>query len=659
MIQKKLVVITICLILILINTGNTYSQINSDPLVKNRIKTTVQLLNLWDSVNNDEINIKDPFTINDWEHLFVKEYNLAVSNNNKDLVFKLSIPLSFIYHAETKFKKGIPLLEHLFEQKDKLSSVRYKQVCIKLEEEYRASNNIEKALVIRKERITNKFIDNYWEIYKDCGLYDAALKDYLQFVKIPELYSIKRLQYYFQLGELYFQMQKFDSAGNIYNKALKEATLTISENNKTKRYEKNKLIYWEACFMGLLIKSNIEKGDYSNAIPILKYDISKSFENSDNKIVKMNALSKAYMQNNQLIEAKKYIDSVSILLAEKTTKQLEIDHLLIFSDYYAKINKIDSSLFFFKNYNTKKDIVYKDIEKNQSVLVLAQMEISNRRTELLESNKSLTQSNQSLIESNRKNSEQKTVLLILLFFLILSIIVGGIIYRNSLAKSRYTAKITAQNILINENSNKIEAQFNHNEILLKELHHRVKNNLQVMYSLLNLQKRRNQDKDTIETLSSIQNRIQTMALVHQNLYTSGDFEMVEIANYIKTLANHLEAIYKVDKKKIKIIFDIDESLKLAIETVVAIGLIINEAVSNSFKYAFQDIQNGKLFIKIKNEINETEIIIQDNGIGLGEIPKKENSLGMKLIKLMCLQLKATHSIEKTNGVTHYIKFNQA
>jgi two-component sensor histidine kinase len=346
------------------------------------------------------------------------------------------------------------------------------------------------------------------------------------------------------------------------------------------------------------------------------------------------------------------------LLSEKTTKQLELDHLFLFSDYYTKTNNNDSALYYFKRYNDYKDNIFKNIQKNQSVLVLAQMEISNRRTELLESNKSLTESNNSLTESNKKNSEQKTILLVLLFFLILSIIVGGIIYKNSLAKSRYTAKITAQNILINENSNKIEAQFNHNEILLKELHHRVKNNLQVMYSLLNLQKRRNQDKDTIETLSSIQNRIQTMALVHQNLYTSGDFEMVEIANYIKTLANHLEAIYKVDKKKIKIIFDIDESLKLAIETVVAIGLIINEAVSNSFKYAFQDVQNGKLYIKIKNEINETEIIIQDNGIGLAEVPKKENSLGMKLIKLMCLQLKATHSIEKSNGVTHYIKFNQ-
>ncbi len=642
----------------LINAGHSYSQTSSDPIVKNRIKTTVQLLNLWDSVNNNELNIKDPFTIDDWEQLVLKEYNLAVTQNNQDLIFKLSLPLSYIYHSETKFKKGIPLLALLYQQKDKLSPIRYKQVCIKLEEEYRASNNIEKALEIRKERINNKFIDNYWEIYKDCGLYDAAVKDYLQFVKIPELYTIKRLQYYFQLGELYMQMQKFDSAGIIYNKGLKEASLTIIENNKTNTYEKSKLIYWEACFMGLVIKSNIEKGDYSNAINILKYDIAQSFENSDNKIVKMNALAKAYIHNNQFIEARKYIDSVSGLLSEKTTKQLELDHLFLFSDYYTKTNNNDSALYYFKRYNHYKEEIYKNIQKNQSVLVLAQMEISNRRTALLESNKSLTESNKSLIESNKKNSEQKTILLVLLFFLILSIIVGAIIYKNSLAKSRYTAKIKAQNILINENSNKIEAQFNHNEILLKELHHRVKNNLQVMYSLLNLQKRRNQDKDTIETLSSIQNRIQTMALVHQNLYTSGDFEMVEIANYIKTLANHLEAIYKVDKKKIQIIFDIDEALKLPIETVVAIGLIINEAVSNSFKYAFQEVQNGKLFIKIKNELTETEIVIQDNGIGLAEVPKKENSLGMKLIKLMCLQLKATHSIEKSNGVTHYIKFNQ-
>jgi len=291
------------------------------------------------------------------------------------------------------------------------------------------------------------------------------------------------------------------------------------------------------------------------------------------------------------------------------------------------------------------------VQKNQSVLLLAQMEIANRRDELLESNKSL-------MESNKKNNTQKTILLGLIFSLILSIVVGGIIYINSLAKSRSTKKIEAQSKVINEHSIKMEAQLNHNEVLLKELHHRVKNNLQVMYSLLNLQKRRNQDADTIETLSSIQNRIQTMALVHQNLYTSGDFEMVEIANYIKTLAAHLKTIYKVDKKKIEILFEIDEYLKLPIETVVAIGLIVNEAVSNSFKYAFINKQNGFVNISIQQIEDETEITIQDNGEGIGQISKKENSLGVKLIKLMCLQLNAIHTMNQVNGVTHHIKFNK-
>ena len=232
------------------------------------------------------------------------------------------------------------------------------------------------------------------------------------------------------------------------------------------------------------------------------------------------------------------------------------------------------------------------------------------------------------------------------------------IYLNSIANTKSKNKIEAQNVMINAHSDKIEAQFNHNEILLKELHHRVKNNLQVMYSLLNLQKRRNKDADTIETLSSIQNRIQTMALVHQNLYNSGDFEMVEVLNYIKTLANHLALIYKVDKQKIDVQFDIDDTLKLPIETVVAIGLIVNEAVSNSFKYAFKNKEHGDILIKISSDENDTEIIVQDNGNGIKQENTKENSLGMKLIQLMCLQLKATHSLEKINGVKHHIKFNK-
>ncbi|MEK0422417.1 MAG: hypothetical protein RLZ95_327 [Bacteroidota bacterium] len=647
--RKATIILLLILSLLVNNTTYALNQHQEGWVQLERAKS-IELVNLWDSVNYHPAAFKDPYSTENWELLLYERYIKANEANDTALIFKLSIPLSFTYHSSSKFKKGIPILEYLLKQKDKLTDNQYKEVLIKLEEEYRASNLIEQAILIRKERIDRHFINNYWEIYRDCGLYDAAKKDLLQFVEVPPLYSTRRLFYYFLLGSLYMDMNAVDSAEQVYKTALKEADATIILNNKTKQYENQKLVYWKACFMGLIVKCNIEKGDYSNAISTLKYDISQSFENSDNKVDKMNTLGKAYIHFNQLIEAKTYLDSVTVLLSEKTAKKLQLEHLLTFADYYTRLNKSDSALYYYKLYNSYREDLYRNIQKNQSVLLLAQMEISNRRTELLESN-------QSLLESNKQNSKQKTALLGLLFCLVLAIVVATIIYVNSLAKSRSNEKIEAQNKLINDHSVKIEAQFNHNEILLKELHHRVKNNLQVMYSLLNLQKRRNKDLDTIETLSSIQNRIQTMALVHQNLYTSGDFEMVEIASYIKTLANHLESIYKVDKKKIEMNLEIDEALKLPIETVVAIGLIVNEAVSNSFKYAFKHKPNGNVNIIIENIANETVIMIQDNGDGIGHTPKKENSLGMKLINLMCLQLKATHSLEQNNGVTHQIKFN--
>jgi two-component sensor histidine kinase len=648
MIRKKIFKLSI--ILILISYWNVYANAQNKWLNEQNEKG-IKLIKLWDSIDKSADYVIDPFKIEAWGSKFEYEYYSALKRNEKELAFQLSIPLSYIYHSETKFNKGMPLLKNLLNNKNKINKKELELVLIKLEEEYRATNDIENAIIIRKERISNHFINNYWEIYRDCGLFEAAKKDLLHFQKIPAAYTTQRLSYYFLLGDLFMQMKEFDSAKNIYQIGLEAAKNTIIVNNNTHQYAKRKLLYWEACFMGLIAKSNIEKGDFKNAIGPLKYDISQSDENTDNKIEKMLALSKCYIYFNNLTQARVYLDSAKELFSEKISKTIQLTYLLTSSEYYKSINKNDSALFFYHAYNNYRDTLNNKIQKNQSILLLVQLEVANRRSELLESK-------QSLIDSNKQNNQQKTLLLILLFFLIISITVSATIYLNSLANTKSKNKIQAQSIMINAHSEKIEAQFNHNEILLKELHHRVKNNLQVMYSLLNLQKRRNKDTDTIETLSAIQNRIQTMALVHQNLYNSGDFEMVEVLNYITTLANHLSLIYKVDKQKIDIQFEIKDALKLPIETVVAIGLIVNEAVSNSFKYAFKHKENGRILIKIESGISEIEIVIQDNGNGIKEENTKENSLGMKLIKLMCLQLKATHTLEKINGVKHHIKFNK-
>jgi two-component sensor histidine kinase len=648
---KKAYILIIILINSLINTrAGNFTNID----VKNipKLNSGRGLLQSWDSINILASKTNIPFKITDWEQKFEREYKKATLLKDDSLAFELSIPLSYIYHSETKFSKGIPILQNILEHKEKLDKETFKNILVKIEEEYRASNEIGDAINIRKVRIANNFINNYWEIYKDCGLFEAAKKDLLQFVPIPEKNTYRRLHYYFLLGDLYSSMKAYDSAKTAYEKGYAETIACIEFNKTSNSLIKEKLSYWETCFTGFITKCNIENGDYRDAIVNLKKDINNSIDNPDNKIEKMIVLSKCYIHLNQVPEAKQYLDSAKGLMVEKMSKPLSLDLLLNYAAYFDAIHKNDSALFYYKKYNNYKDTLYNKIQKNQSILLLVQLEVTNRRSELLKSN-------QSLQDSNKENIQQRTALLILLFFLLISIIITTAIYVNNIANKKSKNKIEAQNVLINAHSMKMESQFNHNETLLKELHHRVKNNLQVMYSLLNLQKRRNKDNDIIETLSSIQNRIQTMALVHQNLYISGDFELVEILNYIKTLATHLESIYKIDKQQIKVEFEIDENLKLPIETVVAIGLIVNEAVSNSFKYAFKRKKdNGILEIKIINTENEIEVSISDNGDGIQQKNNKENSLGMKLIDLMCLQLKATHTIENINGVKHLIKFNK-
>jgi two-component sensor histidine kinase len=629
------------------NTPNDNNSKNNSNLSSGRL-----LLLSWDSINKVAASKIMEFNEQDWELKFEREYAIAMRKKDQELAFDLSIPLSFIYHSGTKFSKGIPFLQNLVKNKNKLNKDIYKSVLIKLEEEYRASNEMEAAIAIRKERILNNFVNNYWEIYKDCGLYEAAKIDLLQFVPIPNPNTYARLQYYYLLGELYMNMKSYDSAKLIYQKGLDETKKTLQYNVRSATLIEEKLKYWETCFIGYITKCNIEKGDYANAINNLKRDIGNSYNNPDNKIVKMMSLSRCYIYKNEFNNAKKYLDSANDLFVGKMSKTLKLELLLNYATYFNTINNNDSSLFYYKKYNEYKDTLYDRIQKNQSILLLVQLEVGNRRSELLKSN-------QSLNDSNKKNNQQKNALLILIFFLVISITISAAIYLNNVAKTKSKIQIEAQNKMINAHSDKMEAQFIHNETLLKELHHRVKNNLQVMYSLLNLQKRRNKDNEIIETLSSIQNRIQTMALVHQNLYNSGDFELVQILSYIKTLAAHLESIYKIDKQQIEVKFNIDENLKLPIETVVAIGLIINEAVSNSFKYAFKNNKNkGVLKIQITCINNDIEVIVSDNGEGVQQKNKKENSLGLKLIDLMCLQLKATHIIETTNGVSHHIKFNK-
>ncbi len=153
------------------------------------------------------------------------------------------------------------------------------------------------------------------------------------------------------------------------------------------------------------------------------------------------------------------------------------------------------------------------------------------------------------------------------------------------------------------------------EILLKEVHHRVKNNMQIISSLLSLQSRYIRDPRDLELFMDSENRVRSMALVHEKLYQSGDFTRIDFESYIKELASHLSQFYNVDTTAISINVDV-KNIFLNIEEAIPCAQIINELVSNSMKYAFRGRGSGEIFIIFRiNGAGKRSLLISDTGIG--------------------------------------------
>ncbi|BAU65610.1 multi-sensor hybrid histidine kinase [Stanieria sp. NIES-3757] len=190
------------------------------------------------------------------------------------------------------------------------------------------------------------------------------------------------------------------------------------------------------------------------------------------------------------------------------------------------------------------------------------------------------------------------------------------------------------------------------EILIKELHHRVKNNLQIICSLLNLQSRLVQEPTIIDKFKEIQNRILTISLVHEQLYQSENISQINLAEYIPALANNLFRCYILESQKVNLIIDIKQNFLLDLDTVIPCGLIINELISNALKYAFDTGDKGEILIKVTADGAGNLILsIQDNGKGLPNDLKIEKSktLGLKLVKNLINQLRGQMEINTDIG----------
>ena len=192
------------------------------------------------------------------------------------------------------------------------------------------------------------------------------------------------------------------------------------------------------------------------------------------------------------------------------------------------------------------------------------------------------------------------------------------------------------------------------EILLKEVHHRVKNNLQVINSILNLQSSYVEDAKTLEIINESQNRIRSMSYIHESLYQTKDFSSINFADYISNLVQNLVHSYQLYQNKIELDLQI-EPVKLALDQAIPCGLILNELISNSLKYAYPDDGVGKIKIQVTEKKNMMQFVVEDFGIGLPKDFDVENSdsLGLSLVYTLVEQLDG-QLILKTDGGTKFL-----
>lgn len=202
----------------------------------------------------------------------------------------------------------------------------------------------------------------------------------------------------------------------------------------------------------------------------------------------------------------------------------------------------------------------------------------------------------------------------------------------------------------------IAQELQEKETLIKEVHHRVKNNLQTVSSLLSLQARSIADKRIQSLIKSSQNRVISMAMVHEMLYMRDDITKIEYKTYINELINYLIKSVKGAESKVKVVIDVPE-MELGIDTAIPLGLLINETMTNALKYGIKNDEEGEIHIALRQEADQSYTLhMGDNGIGFSEKVTFETSksLGLKLIHNLARQLKGSITRDSSQKGTNYI-----
>jgi two-component system, sensor histidine kinase PdtaS len=253
-------------------------------------------------------------------------------------------------------------------------------------------------------------------------------------------------------------------------------------------------------------------------------------------------------------------------------------------------------------------------------------------------------------------SKQERTLYISL--MVVGALVLGLLYRNYRFKQASNKKLELLNEDLANKNTLLDKRNAENELLLKEIHHRVKNNLEVVSSLLALQSAKMDNPDMQEAMLASQNRVQSMGILHQKLYQSEHLAFIEMKNYFQNLCENILDSYN-ETDRIKVDIDMKE-VELDVDTAVPVGLIVNELLTNSLKYAFPDGKKGTIYLGLENiEGNQYQLKIKDNGIGKApNLKAKGTGFGTQLVNLLTRQIEGELQEKNDNGTMISINFKR-
>ena len=606
-------------------------------------------------------------TKNDYKSVLYNEFK-------KDLIQK-KLPLNrpelielndfvncIVLFQEHKYSKAIPAMVSLLSQSKTFNfndSLRLYSCII---EGFVAINNIPKAFEYHNEITgiveSRKIKLNPWKIsipksrlFGEIGLYNEAIKqNRKEWLSTDQFYKDNwfNANFHNNLGVYFNKSKNADSAIAEFNQALNYLSKVSRKNNLDDLF-----------FMGL-IKGNIAQSymllnRYNEAVPLLKQDVSWSIKKGDylNAVISSNELASCFMKLNNLDNAIHYIDTAAILLKGKEDIMPLVQNKKLLAEWNLLKGNEKVAANLLRELVTLKDSFINQEKESQIINQQVAYAVKQKVDEIEQKN-NLLKSSEQLLE---KQSNQKLILIqTIVFLLILLFMIIYLYYRlknNQKILLEKNSEIITKNIIIQDSLKEKEA-------LLKEVHHRVKNNLQIISSLLNIQASKSNNQEVIEELTESKQRILSIALTHEFIYKSGTLAYIQMPDYIEQLIEQLKYLFNSDKNKIKVTLNI-EKIAFEMDVALPIGLMVNEIVSNSFKHAF-DVKGGEIRVQMTRNDNQFCLALSDDGKGFDPNKRNEiesNSIGLELIDSLVDQINGNINMLKGKGTTFEIFFNSS